>query len=306
MKKCTKCGKEFEGNCCPNCGTWATGEKKCPKCGNKLKVGSNFCEWCGYSFGGNNSHEPQKQKSSVKEKSANIWAWIKSHLKIVIPVAVTVLLVIILACSIPACIKAKDNGTYYKLKGEELDKKTYFIISSGKWKDEDGESGTYKKDGDKIIFYIEFFGSTEEAASGTIKDGILTINEGGYNQVYISESHKHKGGEWLYSETGHYKICTVCNLKYNKGNHDNDDRCEACGYSAVEYLNLKLNYNKDGYTVSGMKSTEKKLAINIPKTYNKLPVTSIGGSAFSHCSSLTSITIPNRESISDLHPTNSY
>ena len=102
------------------------------------------------------------------------------------------------------------NGTYYKLEDGKIDKKTYFVIDSGEWKDEDGESGTYKKDGDKIIFYIEFFGSKEEAASGTIKDGVLIMDEGGYKQSYISSSHKHKYGDW---KTTREVTCTIDGLE---------------------------------------------------------------------------------------------
>ena len=245
-------------------------ERTCPRCGNKMKAGANFCSNCGFTFGGAPDNKPQKNGGSTfKEKIAKVGKWMKKHLFIVIPVAVVLVVAIILACTIPACVKAKDNGTYYKLKyNGEIDKETYFVIDSGKWSDEDGESGTYKKDGDKIIFYIEFFGSEEEAARGTSKDGVLKVGDDEDADIYISEKHKHKYGDWKttteatcttdgeeegvcacgakekrvinklwhklsdewYSDlSGHYKICTVYNEHLEKQNHDNKDLCTICG-----------------------------------------------------------------------------
>ena len=82
MNKCSKCGTEFEGNCCPECGTWASGEKSCPKCGAKIKSEAKFCTECGYSFT-DAAEKPPKKKVDVK-------AWIKTHLKLVIAIAVAV------------------------------------------------------------------------------------------------------------------------------------------------------------------------------------------------------------------------
>lgn len=333
MKKCSNCGTEYEGNCCPNCGTWSEEERTCPRCGNKMKAGANFCSNCGFTFGGAPDNKPQKNGgSSFKEKMAKVGRWMKKHLFIVIPIAVVLAVAIILACSIPACVKAKDNGTYYKLENGEIDRETYFVIDSGKWSDEDGESGTYKKDGDKIIFYIEFFGSEEEAARGTIKDGVLIMDEGGYQQAYVSSSHKHKYGdwkitkapctedgeeerscacgvketrvvkkrghsvsdEWQFDETNHYKVCKDCNQKVDIAKHTAENYCSVCYYGTedVDGLKFGLNSDKSGYCVIGVSNTAVK-NINIPSTVKGLPVTSIGASAFEDCSSLTSVTIPD-------------
>ena len=59
-----------------------------------------------------------------------------------------------------------------------------------------------------------------------------------------------------------------------------------------EGLEYKLNDDGLGYTVTGI-GTCTDTELGIPKTYNGLPVTSIGGRAFKYCRSLTSITIPN-------------
>jgi ribosomal protein L32 len=50
MHKCPKCGTEYEGNFCPNCGEKWQEEKICPKCGEKVSGSTKFCNKCGYSF----------------------------------------------------------------------------------------------------------------------------------------------------------------------------------------------------------------------------------------------------------------
>lgn len=283
MNKCPNCGKEFEGKFCPDCGTEWQEEKTCPKCGAKLNGSAKFCNECGYSF---------ENKTKKPNKKVSVLDWVKSHLKIVIPVALAVVLIIVLACSIPACIAAQTNGTYYKLKSDgELDKKTYFILSSGKWEDEDGEKGTYKKDGDKIIFFVEFFGETEELCVGTVKDGVLKIKDPlgtGTEDTYISEKHEHKFGEW---ET---------KKEATEASDGLEIRTCLCGKteeniipaSGTEGLSYKLNDDETGYVVIGL-GTAQKSEIIIPSKYKDLPVTSIGERAFYECSELTSVTIPD-------------
>ncbi len=61
MHKCFNCGKEFEGNFCPNCGEKYAEEKKCPKCGKILPGEARFCNDCGYSF----------SKKSAKKRTSN-------------------------------------------------------------------------------------------------------------------------------------------------------------------------------------------------------------------------------------------
>ena len=49
--KCQKCGAEFEGNFCPNCGTrFASAPRKC-QCGYPLSPEAKFCPKCGISVG---------------------------------------------------------------------------------------------------------------------------------------------------------------------------------------------------------------------------------------------------------------
>ncbi len=45
MKTCKNCGRQFEGNFCPACGTKA--DASCPNCGAALPQGAVFCQNCG-------------------------------------------------------------------------------------------------------------------------------------------------------------------------------------------------------------------------------------------------------------------
>lgn len=63
--KCINCGKEFEGNFCPVCGTKAA-PQNCPKCGKTRAQGERFCSNCGYSF----IQQPQAKAQQVVHSSA--------------------------------------------------------------------------------------------------------------------------------------------------------------------------------------------------------------------------------------------
>ncbi len=73
------------------------------------------------------------------------------------------------------------------------------------------------------------------------------------------------------------------------GNKDTDDN-DNPEKPATEGLKYTLLAD-DAYEVTGYDGTATE--INIPSTYNGKPVTSIGGSAFYNCTSLTSVTIPS-------------
>ena len=62
----------------------------------------------------------------------------------------------------------------------------------------------------------------------------------------------------------------------------------ACGS-----IGLKFAQNDDGKTYQVVDYTGNKSEVTIPKSYMGRPVTSIGGCAFSECTSITSITIPD-------------
>ncbi len=55
--KCKNCGKEFEGNFCPMCGTKAV--PACPVCGKEKAEGALYCSNCGHRFGDPIEAKPQ-------------------------------------------------------------------------------------------------------------------------------------------------------------------------------------------------------------------------------------------------------
>ncbi len=90
-------------------------------------------------------------------------------------------------------------------------------------------------------------------------------------------------------------VCEKCNAKYGElAKHDyKDNVCIVCGIHRLsEGLKYSLNSDGNGYTVTGIGTcTDKELII--PSEYNAKPVTSIGERAFSWCTGLTSVTIPD-------------
>ena len=72
------------------------------------------------------------------------------------------------------------------------------------------------------------------------------------------------------------------------GDNDQDDEQ---GGEVIEPAKLIFEKTDAGYSVTGYEGTPT--VVVIPDTHEGLPVTSIGGSAFSGCTSLTSITIPD-------------
>lgn len=52
MHTCLKCGKEFDGKFCPECGTMFVDENACPKCGAIHAPGAKYCSECGARLDG--------------------------------------------------------------------------------------------------------------------------------------------------------------------------------------------------------------------------------------------------------------
>lgn len=103
MNKCFKCGTEFEGSFCPNCGAMCEETKTCLKCGAQLDGQVKFCNHCGHSF-----VEKQKPKKNVGEAIKNAAkkskVWLIAHKSLAIFVCIILLLGIALTVILPLTV----------------------------------------------------------------------------------------------------------------------------------------------------------------------------------------------------------
>ncbi len=107
MRKCGNCGKEYEGRYCPECGEEWLEEKECPQCGAKLSGSAKFCTECGYSFGKSGKEKKSGTGARIGEWFKSAGRWIKSHLKIVIPVASALVMIITVSCVLTSVLSNK-------------------------------------------------------------------------------------------------------------------------------------------------------------------------------------------------------
>ena len=107
------------------------------------------------------------------------------------------------------------------------------------------------------------------------------------------EPHTHSSDKWLFDKNSHWKVCADCKEKFGEAYHDENGTCEICGYAyATEGLAYELNAEKTAYTVTGIgEATDGN--VKIPETHENLPVTAIAVRAFSQCTSIISIEIPD-------------
>ena len=112
-----------------------------------------------------------------------------------------------------------------------------------------------------------------------------------YNSEH-TETENCQGGTATCTEQA---VCSVCGEKYGVlAEHKyKDNVCTVCGIlRQSEGLTYSLNSDGNGYKVTGIGTcTDKELII--PSEYNAKPVTSIGNEAFSRCTGLMSVTIPD-------------
>mgnify|MGYP001469213029 CR=1 FL=1 len=102
-----------------------------------------------------------------------------------------------------------------------------------------------------------------------------------YGSTQYESAHPHRG----------YQVCE-CGDKTYTGETTTRDDCSECG-GEVKYAveGGYLTFDKKTGTVTDCDSSVTKA--NIPHTIKGVTVTSIGGSAFRYCTSLTSVTIPD-------------
>ena len=102
-----------------------------------------------------------------------------------------------------------------------------------------------------------------------------------YGSTQYESAHPHRG----------YRVCE-CGDKTYTGETTTRDDCSECG-GEVKYAveGGYLTFDKKTGTVTNCDPSVTKA--NIPHTIKGVTVTSIGGSAFRYCTSLTSVTIPD-------------
>ncbi len=102
-------------------------------------------------------------------------------------IALFIIVVAIVGClALTACDGfggAQANGTYYGYSGTEKDSSDYIKLESGKWTDGTLD-GTYELDGEKIVLSSDGVAM----ASGTVKDGILTLVSLGLSRKYYTDA----------------------------------------------------------------------------------------------------------------------
>lgn len=192
----------IRGNFCPECGTQWLKKKHCPQCGATLAGSTKFCNNCGYSFVESAQTKGAGKASVFFAKVGaffkKVWTWIRSRLKIIIPTACALVAVIVVCSLIPTFIAMGVNGTYYAYsfddKGEIVySEKDYITLSSGKWKDSDGNQGKYSRSGKNVTLTYrdqaaedlgDIMGDlgvevpTEIKLKAIVVNGVMTITDG--------------------------------------------------------------------------------------------------------------------------------
>ncbi len=137
------------------------------------------------------------------------------------------------------------------------------------------------------------FESCESLTSIVIPVSVMEINKYAFAfsdnlKIYCEAETTPKGWDlsWNHSERPVVWGYGIENSEENSSSNSNTSESEEEGTEGLQYTNsYGLSYSVTGYT-----GTETEVII--PSVYNDLPVKSISGSAFSGCSNLTKIVIP--------------
>ena len=83
--KCSHCGREFEGNFCPFCGT--ARQETCPVCGSVRRAGENFCSNCGRPFSAHTPAPPTAGQTPVQSTAGQTFVQVSAAQNPVQPTA---------------------------------------------------------------------------------------------------------------------------------------------------------------------------------------------------------------------------
>ena len=153
--KCEKCGTEFEGNFCPNCGTPSeAGKNICPKCGQVRSGTDRFCKNCGYDFNGT---EKSVKTGAAAFGSAAAAAIRRVPKKVWITVGVVVAVIaVLLAVLIPTISHFTNKFRIDVVKQIAIgDSKERVIELLGEPYDYDADSTTFEYYSDNYLKLLE-------------------------------------------------------------------------------------------------------------------------------------------------------
>ena len=111
----------------------------------------------------------EKNSKPKKERKNAVSAFFKNHKKLLLIIGICLLVAIATTIICVTCLGIND--TYYEVKGETINEDSWIKLSNGKWVDDAGASGTYKRSGENITVYLD--GGV--SVSGTVKKGTLTL-----------------------------------------------------------------------------------------------------------------------------------
>lgn len=92
MRTCKRCGTEFEGNFCHECGQKWTDSDICPQCGSELNGNVKFCSECGRRIDG---EKEVSARSKIKKGGRSYAVSIHKILRL-LPLALSVIFVVLL------------------------------------------------------------------------------------------------------------------------------------------------------------------------------------------------------------------
>ncbi len=101
------------------------------------------------------------------------------------------------------------------------------------------------------------------------------------------------GKSWTWNKEYHWRSAIRgLNIVADKARHDFDGTvCKVCGYVDQSCWSFSLNYLRKGFVI---RCSDKLITkVNIPSSCNGMPVTEIDSYAFSGCSNLAEVAIPN-------------